>query len=188
MVVAQSGSYVQVNPAAETAYKIIKAAGTSAVWPSFQPILETYKPLDIAKSHFSNRMGYMAASYDTDAATPVKLETNGYAGRVYGRLGQGEATLPGGSKPFAWALPTASASIIPGMQISIFPQATAMTAMITKKSINIEAEPKTFGALTDYAAPGQPGEATAPDAAIGASALLAATSTAAVALALATLY
>lgn len=154
-------------------------AGNAAVWPWHMTMDGLIH--DKADTFMNNRMGYMSASYDTDSS--IKLETNGFAGRVYGRLGEGADTLPGSKAPFMWK--TISDSDKACMQVSLFPQAVS-AIMAADKKITIEVTPKTFGTISEYAAPGQPGPAAQPDTV--AAAHLASASAVAAALALATLY
>lgn len=131
----------------------------------------------------ANRMGYMSASYDSSVATtPAAGE---FAGRVYGRLGEGDATLPGASAPWVWKKPATGDT--PGMQVSLFPQTNSATGLGTTKVINVDVTPKEWGSESEFAAPAQPGAPANPADAI-AAAHLAATAAAAAALALATLY
>lgn len=63
------------------------------------------------------RIGYLTPTADTSAITTA---ASAYAGHVFGRLGQGEKTMPGNQKPFYWG--AIVGTYIPGMMISFFPE------------------------------------------------------------------
>lgn len=73
----------------------------------------------------SFRFGYLSTVSDTAAiaalVAPATLayDENVQASHIFGRLGQGEETMPGAQAPFRWAAESAQ---IQSMQVSIFPE------------------------------------------------------------------
>lgn len=91
----------------------------------------------------------MTSDNSVAVATTTTLASSG---RVFGRLGQGTATLDTKSSPFYYGK-TASGQI-PGMMISLLPNAPADTGLAASgKQIVIDAKAVTWDTTT-YNAPG----------------------------------
>lgn len=63
------------------------------------------------------RQGFLRVTADTS----VSSASIAYVGHVFGRLGQGQLTMPAISSPFFWGTPQTSNN--PGMMISVIPEA-----------------------------------------------------------------
>lgn len=74
---------------------------------------------DVSKKLMRNRMGFMSVATELVSEQPDITAATGYAGRVFGRLGQGDDNLPGMTKPFTW-MESGSTDRV-GMMISFFP-------------------------------------------------------------------
>lgn len=100
----------------------------------------------------STRIGYLAPSGDMSVGAPT-LDTT--AGHVFGRLGQGENTMPGKYAPFLWA--ASQASYRAGMLISFFPEAEADTGLnLETSTIEMVVQGADYLALNSITAPTQP--------------------------------
>jgi len=68
-------------------------------------------------------MGYVSVVKDTGitgaAGLDIAYDVTAQASHIFGRLGQGEKTMPGMSAPFRWAAENAK---LQSMQISVFPE------------------------------------------------------------------
>lgn len=107
---------------------------------------------------YASRVGYIClTSDDSKVGDSTTLASSG---RVFGRLGQGTATLAANTSPFYYGK-TASGQV-PGMMISLLPNVIGDAGLdgATKK-IEIEAIAKTFDTTT-FNAPGQPSKSAAP--------------------------
>jgi hypothetical protein len=171
-------------------------AVTSFETDNYKGIYPFHKTMDMAYTDVTvasmrNRMGFMSVAAESSATETAITSTIGYAGRVFGRLGQGDDNLPGSLAPFSWK--DAVATEFTGMMISFFPYESTETGMAVAaaatKVIKMEVEPKAWGTMaSELKAPSSPSSAKEPADALCSAAYLAATSTAAVALALTTLF
>lgn len=95
------------------------------------------------------RKGFLQTSTDNASTTGIT-----YAGRVFGRLGQGAANYPSDTspvKPFYWGV--SNSALHPGMMISIFPDADADAGLTSGKKIVLEGKSLAWEALTAFSAP-----------------------------------
>ena len=133
---------------------------------------------------FSHRTGFLQAAADSSVAIAAAVGV----GHVFGRFGQGLATLPDGDSavaPFYWG--TIEAGKRPGMYLSIYPEADAETGLTgTTDTIVFSAMAKEFAALSSFGVPAVPSADADPEAELGSIALSA--SMVAVATALVSLY
>merc|ERR1711957_228710 len=102
-----------------------------------------------------------------EGATAATLGSS--VGHVFGRLGQGDATVETGLSPFLWT--TAVSSTKAGMLIGFYPTTDADTGLTAAaKVVTISLRGKTWTALSAFNKPGRPGAPTEPKKA-GASML-----------------
>ena len=88
----------------------------------------------------------------SSTTTPATTTTLASSGRVWGRLGQGTATLGANSAPFYYGL-TASGQK-PGMMVSLLPNVPGDTGLAASgKQIQIDGKAYKFDTTT-YNAPG----------------------------------
>lgn len=64
---------------------------------------------------FSTRKGYLSSTGDNSGTDTSNV------GHVFGRLGEGNANMPGVSAPFYWGESVAT-GLKPGIMVSLFPQ------------------------------------------------------------------
>lgn len=99
---------------------------------------------------YATRCGFLQATIDSAAPTTVSNFNN--VGHVFGRLGQGNRTLPDNSKAFLWG--SIADTNIPSMLISFFPAADADAGLDSASKFNtIEAKNVAWQTLSDLAAP-----------------------------------
>ena len=98
-----------------------------------------------------NRLGYLESSADI-TKTPIDV-TN--VGHVFGRYGQGEATMPSKNYPFLWA--EQKQTYKPGMLVSLFPETITDVGLNSAlKSIQIDAMALPFTNLNSLTTPATP--------------------------------
>lgn len=108
---------------------------------------------------YASRTGYIhMTSDDSKAGDATTLASSG---RVFGRLGQGKATLATNSAPFYYGLTTSGQ--IPGMMISLLPNAITDTGLsAAANQIVIDAKALKFDTTSGSGAPAQPAKPSAP--------------------------
>jgi len=103
-----------------------------------------------AATKYASRLGYIAMT--TDDSKVGDSTTLASSGHIFGRFGQGEKTMTAKSSPFYYGKP--ATSTIPGMMVSLLPNAPADTGLAaTGKQIVIDCKAKTWD-TTSYNAPG----------------------------------
>jgi len=104
----------------------------------------------------SVKAGFVYPTADTSVSTKVV----GSAGHVFGRLGQSDMTLPGGSAPFSWDVVATAEKA--AMMVSAFPALDADAGLVAATNfVRAEAKATVWATLGSFNAPGQPGAPTA---------------------------
>jgi len=81
-------------------------------------------------------------------------------GHVFGRLGQGDATVEMGSNPFLWTAVVTETKA--GMLLGFYPTTDADVGLATGEVVTISFKAKTWTSLSSFNKPGQPGAPTEP--------------------------
>ena len=153
--------------------KLSQGFGTSAVtWTTIAGQTDQTAYLAVGSTHMptvfaATRYGYLSSTGDTSQAT----QPTGKIGHIFGRLGQGDATEPTATATgFYWGN-SGETSNIPGMMISVFPDADSETGITDPtKFLKIDGKGNGWEALANFEVPARPAAAVAPDAS-GASSL-----------------
>jgi len=154
-----SGTYLDLT--SSTAFSATQTAmGMRANIKSFLKTSDAKN--DLANENASFKMGAMYV----EGATAATLGTT--VGHVFGRLGQGEATMQAGSSPFLWM--TSATATKAGMLVGYYPTTDADTGVLTGKAVTIEFKAKTWTTNSSFNKPSRPGAPTEPMSA-GASML-----------------
>lgn len=90
----------------------------------------------------------------------ANILAGGQVGHVFGKLGQGTATLPAGNKGWAWQ--KMATTNTPGILVSVLPSVQAAT-LADKKNITVEASGLGWHNQDDFDLPAWPAAATDPD-------------------------
>jgi len=146
-----SGAYLDLK--STTAYGTTYA--TMGGRANIKSYLSSGNPLNnLANANASFKQGLMYL-----VGTSTTLGTS--VGHVFGRLGQGDATMSTGSSPFLWM--TAVTATKAGMLLGFYPTADADTGMVaTTKVVTIDFKAKTWASLDDFKKPDRPGAPTEP--------------------------
>lgn len=111
----------------------------------------------------ATRKGYLSSTGDNSSTDTTNV------GHVFGRLGEGNANMPGVSAPFYWG--TVEAAKKPGIMVSLFPQGDSDQGLDSSaKKIIIEAKSYAFASLASFDVPSLPTKASNPDS-LGSSML-----------------
>lgn len=126
------------------------------------------------EDRFHSRKGYALSG-------PDKSKTGAIAniGHVWGRFGEGAATMYDTVKPFRYT--KEDSAHLPGLQISVFPELLATTALATGKKTEFTAKSQTFASYDMYKVATRPGAATPASTVLDGASTLVATGLAAAA-------
>lgn len=139
----------------------IKEAVDGTTWTSIvsgtsKDAFLAYSTTNMPAEAFSSRKGYLSSTGDNSGTDTSNV------GHVFGRLGEGNANMPGVSAPFYWG--AVKTTDKPGIMVALFPQGDSDPGLDSAaKKIVIEGKGQDFAALTLFAVPTQPAAAVAPD-------------------------
>lgn len=146
-----TGSLTSTDGAEKTAEQAIRAGAVT----------------NSASGQYTTISGFLQVSTDS---TTFNATTLAVSGHVFGRAGQGAATMPGTNNAFWTGAPSASlATEATGMMVSVFPNVGAAAALIAGQNITLTVKSVAWNTGSfPLNAPAQPAAPAMPEAGMGA--------------------